>query len=122
MLLDTGAELNALHARLVEFLASAETSISIPALVTLSPVPYEQFLPGLRLQKTQDRVSLRFAPDDWLELSGAESCLSEYVSHFRFDPPDEDGHHHPDNANYMVPGSLRLVIEADSTWGKENAG
>lgn len=122
MLLDTGTELNTLHERLAEFLASAESNISIPAQVSLSPTPYQQFLPGLRLEKTQDLVCLRLADDGWLELSGSDGHLSKYVSHFRFEPPDEDGHHHPDNANYMAPGSLRLIIEADSTWGDENAG
>ena len=122
MLLGPGAELNALHAHLSEFLASSETTISFPAQVTRSPAPYQQFLPGLRLKKTQDLVCLSFTEDCWLELSGSADYLSQYVSHFRFEPPDIDGHHHPDNANYMSPSSLRLIIEADSTWGEENEG
>jgi hypothetical protein len=122
MLLDTGAELNALHSRLAEFLVSAERNISIPALVTSSPAPYEKFLPGLRLKRARDRVSLRLAQDGWLELSGSDSYLSKYVSHFRFERPDEDGHQHPDNADYIAPGSLSLIIQADSAWGEENAG
>ena len=122
MLLDSGTELNALHERLAGFLASAESNMSIPAQVSLSSEPYQQFLPGLRIEKTQDLVCLRLADDGWLETSGSNAHLSKYVSHFRFEPPDEDGHHHPDNAYYMAPGSLRLIIEADSTWGDENAG
>jgi len=122
MLLGPGAELNALHAHLSEFLASPEADLSVPAEVTLSPAPYQQFLPGLRLKKTQNSVCLCLANDGWLELSGSVLNLSKYVSHFRFEPPDQDDHHHPDNANYMAHGSLRLVIEADSTWGEENAG
>lgn len=122
MLLGSGAELNSLHACLSEFLASADATISVPAEVTLSPEPYQHFLPGLRLKKTQDAVCLCFAEDGWLELSGSALNLSKYISHFRFEPPDKDDHHHPDNANYMAPSSLRLIIEVDATWGEENAG
>ncbi len=122
MVLGPGAELNALSVRLSEFLASSESTISLPAQVTHSPAPYQLFLPGLRLKKTQDAVCLRLSEDGWLELSGAAPYLSKYVSHFRFEPPDKDGHHHPDNANHMASGSLRLIIEANSTWGEEDAG
>ena len=122
ILLGPGAELNVLYAHLSEFLASSETTISLPAEVTGSPAPYQQFLPGLRLKKTHDLVCLSFAEDGWLELSGSASYLSQYVSHFRFDPPGNDGHHHPDNANYIASGSLRLIIEADSNWGEANDG
>ena len=121
-LLGPGAELNSLHACFSEFLASTDTTISVPAEVTLSPKPYQQFLPGLRLKKTKGAVCLCFAEDGWLELSGSVLNLSKYVSHFRFEPSEKDAHHHPDNANYMAANSLRLIIEADATWGEENAG
>lgn len=122
MLFGPGADLNALYTCLSEFLASSEKAISVPAEVTLSPAQYQQFLPGLRLKKTQDAVFLCLAEDGWLELCGSVPNLSKYVSHFRFDPSNKDGHHHPDNANHMAASSLRLIIEADATWGEENAG
>ena len=70
MLLDTGAKLNELHHQFSEFLASSVKEISIPAGVTHSPVPYEEFLKGLRVQKTQGPVMLRLlgslASTHWL--------------------------------------------------------
>lgn len=65
---------------------------------------------------------LRMTEDRWLELTGSEDLLAEYVSHFKFENHEEDTHHHPDNANYLARGSLRLIIEADSSWGEEHAG
>ena len=122
MLLGPGTELNALYAHLSEFLASPAVAIALPAQITGSPEPYQQFLPGLRLKKTQDIICLSLAKDHWLELSGSAAYLSKYVSHFRFERPDSDGHHHPDHATHMSPGSLRLIIEADSSWGASNEG
>jgi len=122
MLLDTGAELNVLHERLTKFLASSAESVSFSAEVTLSPAPYQEFLRGLRLQKTQGLVMLRLSQDRWLELTGSEANLAKYVSHFKFNNPDRDDHHHPDNGDFMARGTLCLIVEADSTWGECNAG
>jgi hypothetical protein len=122
MLLDSRAKLNALHEELTTFLASGMKEVSIPAEVTFSPAPYQEFLKGLRLQKTQGPIMLRLTRDRWLELTGAEVHLAKYVRHFCFEKREAEGHHHPDNANYMAPSSLRLIIEADSTWAEGNAG
>ena len=122
MLLDTGAELNALHLRLNDFLTSSEMSISLPAETTLSPAPYQEFLCGLRLKKSQGLVMLTLTQDRWLELAGSEDNLAKYVSHFKFDKPEEDDHHHTDNGEHMARGTLRLIVEADSTWSECNAG
>ena len=122
MLLDTGAELNVLHEQLKKFLASSAESASFPAEVTLSPAPYQEFLQGLRLQKSQGLVMLRLSQDRWLELTGSEANLANYVSHFKFDRPDIDDHHHPDYGNYMARGTMCLIVEADSTWSECHAG
>jgi len=116
MLLDTGEKLNALHKRLITFLNSGVKEESISAEVTYSPAPHDEFLKGLRIQKTKDPVMLRLTEDRWLELTGSETDLAKYFSHFYFDNPSEDDHHHPDNADYMTSGSLNLIIEAASTW------
>ena len=122
MLLDTGAGLNELHQQLNTFLASSVMEDSIPAEVTLSPAPYQEFLKGLRIQKTEGPIMLLLSQDRWLELAGSENNLKNFVSHFYFRKPEEDGHHHPAHANYMAAGSLGLIIEADSTWNEINAG
>lgn len=121
MLLGTGRELNVLHAQLNEFLASRAMETSYPADVTLDPAPYKEFLRGLRLKKAEGLTALRLTDDRWLELTGSEMNLAAYVRHFRFDDPDADDHHHPDSGSHMARGSLRLIVEADSSWS-ENAG
>lgn len=65
---------------------------------------------------------LQLSKDRWLELSGSETNLAKYMSYFKFDKPGEDGHHHPDNTDYMACGTLRLIVRADSTWGECHAG
>lgn len=119
MLLGTGRELNVLHSRLSEFLASRAMETSFPADVTLDPAPYKAFLPGLRVKKAEGPTALRLGDDGWLELAGSEMNLAAYVKHFRFEDPDSDDHHHPDNGSHMARDSLCLIIEADSSWGKD---
>ena len=120
VLLDTNTRLNMLHHQLHEFLSSSAKDISIQAMTTLSPEPYEEFLKGLRIKKTNGKIMLSLSQDRWLELSGATSNLFKYVEHFKFE--NEDDHHHPDHANYMSKGSMSLIIEADSTWPNDNEG
>jgi hypothetical protein len=122
MLLDTAATLNILHQQLLSFLTSSLKKISITAEVSLNPAPYDMFLNGLRVEKTQGSIMLRLSQDHWLELTGSEANLAKYVSHFHFGNIEDNDHHHPDNGNYMSTGSLRLIIEADSTWSEVNAG
>jgi len=121
MLLDKGGRLNALHSQLTSFLESCATETSFPADVTHDPAPFEDFLPGLRVKKAEGKVVLRLADDRWLELAGSKENLAEYIRHFRFDDPDADVHHHPENGSHMSRGSMHLVVEADSSWG-EHAG
>lgn len=122
MLLDTGARLNALHHQLKEFLASSAKDAIFEAEVTHSAEPYHEFLKGLRLQKAQGPIMLRMTADRWLELTGSEDYLAEYVSHFKFEECEEDAHHHPDNADYMARGSMRLIIEVASSRKADHAG
>jgi hypothetical protein len=116
MLLDSAAKLNVLHQQLESFLASALKEISISADTSLRQEPYKELLNGLRVKKTHGQIMLKLSQDRWLELTGSEAYLAEYVSHFHFQEVELDGHHHPDHANYMSSGSLNLIIEADSTW------
>ncbi|MDO5654449.1 MAG: hypothetical protein Q4G39_10165 [Brachymonas sp.] len=116
MLLDSAAQLNALHQQLQSFLSSDATSIDVEAQTSASPAPYDAFLKGLRVRKTQDGVLLRLGEDGWLELSGAPAHLGRYISHFRFAHPQKSAHHHPDHGDYMAAGTLCLVIEADPYW------
>ena len=68
MLLDTAAELNVLYRKICEFMSSELKESSFPAEVNLSPAPYEEFLNGLRIQKTHGAIMLRLSQDRWLEL------------------------------------------------------
>ena len=122
MLLDSGERLNLLHDQMNSFLASSQKEGVFPAEATFSPAPYQEFLNGLRIFKTQGAIMLKLSPDRWLELSGSESNLAQYINHFHFKKLNEDDHHHPDNANYMAKGTMCLIIEADSDWSESNAG
>lgn len=117
MLLDTGAGLNALYEQLNLFLSSALKDAVFPADITLNPAPYQEFLNGIRIFKTQGLVMLKLSSDHWLELSGAENNLVQYIANFYFKHPNIDNHHHPDNADYMAKDSMRIIIESDSSWG-----
>ncbi len=113
MLLDTKAGLRALHDRLVAFLRSSASSAEFGAETDHSPEPYEEFLLGLRLLKTQETTRLTIGTDRWLTLEGSPADLGECVR--RFLVKENDGHTHL----YTAPVSL--IIEADSTRGAEIA-
>jgi len=106
MLLDTRANLHKLGAELFAYLQSTATAAAFAADVDGAADPYDELLPGLRLQKTNAKVSLSLAPDRWLMLSGKPDELA--LCSERFFVQEEDGHVH------LYTGPVSLIIESDS--------
>ena len=120
MLLDTRVGLAGIHQRIEVFLLSESSNLELAAETAGDPRPSQEFLPGLRITKTEGSIHLRQANDKWLELSGSIGNLRIYASHFLFDK--EDGHHHPEYVSkpgYLSHGTMSLIIEADSGWAQE---
>jgi hypothetical protein len=113
MLLDTKAGLHTLHEQLRAFLASSASSVELVAEMDRSPAPYEEFLGGLRLLKTNGDLRLTLGSDRWLTLEGPSAELAECAK--RFLAKDEQGHTHL----YTTP--ISLIIESDSICGEEFA-
>jgi hypothetical protein len=119
MLLDSRENLTQVHDSLQTFLSSDEVELELNAKQDGSPAPYEAFLPGLRVRKGAGPIVLSQLPNGWLVLEGSRENLGRYSSYFYFKPEQKSGHHHPEHCNvpgYLSPGSMNLIIEADSTW------
>jgi hypothetical protein len=122
MLLDSLDGMNSTHRRLVEFLSSSQSELTLVAKRTGSPAPYDAFLSGFRVRKSEGPINLTLTDDGFLNLSGSSKNLSQYVAHFQFGEKEESTHHHPEHAlhngrplrGYMAPGSLSLIVEVDS--------
>jgi len=117
MLLDSRKGLASIHESIHRFLNSNETTLCLVADVTGDPSPHLEFVPGLRLHKTEGLILLRNDADGWLHLEGSAPNLTIYASHFLFEK--EYGHHHPElvcKTGYIDPNTLSLIIEADSEW------
>ena len=105
MLLDSESGLRTLHKSFLEFLASAEKAATFAAETAGDPSPYEEFLGGLRVQRTDADAQLRFTEDRWLELSGRTEDLKGFAEKILV--TEEQGHRHW----YGAPVSL--IFEAD---------
>lgn len=107
MLLATAPDLLGFHAAFGEFIASSASDASFVAATTGSPEPYDEFLQGLRVTKS-DSVLLQVSTDKWLELRGSRQDLTSF--HDKLLIPNSGSHHHW----YGTPFSL--IIEADDSW------
>jgi len=117
ILLDSLKAMESLYRRLESFLDSGEECIRLQAEQWGDPEPYEEFLGGLEILKSEGPVTLIMTPNRWLELKGAIPNLKRYVSYFRFE--EDNTHHDPAKVNldgYIQPGTLGLIIEVCSGW------
>lgn len=104
------------------FLQHGKGSIFFPAGIGNSPEPYERFLRGINLVSASGGVMVSIGADDIVEITGAPENLIVYFSCFRFTPDEEGCHHHPEYQRddaHMAPGSLGVIIEADSEYTGE---
>ena len=112
MLLDSCAALRQLHLRIGAFLDSSDHTLALPATTEGDPGPYERFLAGLRITKSDGAARLSLGRDSWLELFASVSDLRRFNAKVLVD--QETDHHHW----YCSP--LSLIIEADSIWVSEH--
>lgn len=122
MLLDHRDGLLQLHSDITRFLASSAMAGDFPAKTDGSPAPYNEFLGGLHILKSDEPLILRRNVDSWLDVRGNTAALRAYFEHLQFPLDDPEGHHHPDHDERVGPkamNSLRLIMEADSTWPGE---
>ena len=112
MLLDTRVGLRTLHQELAQFIDSGASEHAFHAQTNGNPAPYNEFLKGLRVKKSENDSRLCFGSDGWLELSGKGPDLVNFGNKLLI---QEDGAH---NHWYATPVSL--IIEADDTWTGSN--
>ena len=122
MLLDSLEGMNGTHKRLIEFLASSQAEITLAAESSGSPAPYDAFLSGFRIRKSDGPVYLALTDDGYLNLRGSLDNLSRYFASFKFESDEEMQHHHPEQIfqngrpllGCVAPDSLSLLVEVDS--------
>ena len=125
MVLDSVAGLNEIHVRLTEFLGSDQRLIRLSADVSGSAGPYDELLPALEVEKTEGPIYVSIATDRALKISGGVENLKVYATCFRFRHDEDGGHHHPEHLNrpgHIKPGTLSVIIEADTTYIEELRG
>ena len=107
---------NEIHERLREFLASESRSISLSANISGRAEPYEIFLGGLEIEKTQGPIHVSLSGTQTLKITGGIENLRIYTDFFRFREDEDGSHHHPEyvrRVGYIAPGTLSVIIEAD---------
>lgn len=120
MLLDSLDGMNALHARLEDFLASFRSEIRLEAEQWGTSDPHDELLAGLEIKKAEGPVMLSLGEDKWLSLTGSVDNLRRYISHFRFERDDD--HHHPEHVpidDYMSRISMSMSLDVCTDWIQE---
>lgn len=90
------------------FISSSAEKMSFIADTTGSPEPYDEFLKGLRVEKSKGETQLTITEDKWLELCGSKSGLSDLELQLVIEK-DQDHNHF-----YCSPVSL--IVEVDESW------
>ena len=122
MVLDSIAGFNEIHARLSEFLQSDQRLIRLSADVSGSAEPYDELLPALEIEKTEGPVYVYLSTERALRITGGVENLRIYADFFRFRDDEEGAHHHPEyvkRPGYIKPGTLSVIIEADTAYIEE---
>jgi len=117
MILDTVAGLNELCLLLGSFLATAQRFIRCSADVSGTATPYAQLLAALEVEKGNGPIDVSVTDQGTLRIGGSSENLSVYAKHFSFRDDEEGSHHHPEHvsrSDYIRPGTLSVVIEADT--------
>jgi hypothetical protein len=125
MILDSIAGLNEIHARLKAFLKSEQRIVSLPAEVSGSAAPSDELLPALEVEKTEGPVYVSLSSGRALRITGGTENLGVYAEFFRFCDDEDGSHHHPEHvkgAGYISPGTLSVIIEADTDYIEELRG
>ncbi|MGO9373072.1 MAG: hypothetical protein ACLQBD_13335 [Syntrophobacteraceae bacterium] len=82
-----------------------------------SPMPYNELLRGLEIEKSEGAIFVYVTTEKYLRITGSVESLRIYIDFFQFAEGEESHHHHPeyvDIPGYIRPGTLSLIIEADA--------
>ena len=90
------------------FVLSSNESSSFDAETTGNPEPYDEFLKGLRIIKSNGPTQLSITEDKWLEFIGSEGALSEFELRLGV---EKDGDH-----SHYYSSPVSLIIEVDESW------
>lgn len=124
MILDSVKNLNAIHAKLVHFVASPKEIINIEAVTYGNPEPYSEFLPYIEFAKSHGEVKVLFGENHGLIISGTPANLAKYIEAFQFDKDEDGNHHHPDfslmNKGNASTNGLWPFVEADNDYVAEH--
>jgi hypothetical protein len=119
MLLDSMKGMRANYEHLQAFLLSTDLIATLKADCSGEPKPYNEFLKGLVVEKTNGPIILSVLPNKWLNLSGSVKNMSRYINYFQFRDDEEGEHHHPEHVslrNYISHDSLNLILEVDTDY------
>ena len=125
MVLDSIAGLNEIHKRLTEFLDSDQSLLRLFADVSGSAEPSDELLPVLEVEKTEGSIYVFLSTGRALRITGGIDNLKVYANFFRFRADEDGAHHHPEyveRPGYLRPGTLSVIIEADTEYIEELRG
>ena len=90
------------------FVLSSVESASFDAEISGNPEPYDEFLNGLRIKKSNGPAQLRITEDKWLEFMGNIDALNELEMRLGV---ENDGEH-----SHFYSSPVSLIIEVDESW------
>lgn len=108
MLMSTRLGMAELKKQFKAFVLSSDKSASFDAEIAGSPEPYDEFLNGLRIKKSNEPAQLRITEDKWLEFIGNVGALSEFEMRLGV---EKDGDH-----SHFYSSPVSLIIEVDESW------
>lgn len=117
VILDSILGLNKIHDSLKRFMSSAGRFFRLEADASGSPMPYNELLRGLEIEKSEGAIFVYVTTEKYLRITGSVESLRIYIDFFQFAEGEESHHHHPeyvDIPGYIRPGTLSLIIEADA--------
>ena len=108
MLLDTIKGMREFNKEFNTFVSSTAEKASFAAEINGEPDPYNEFLKGLRVEKTEGNARLLITEDKWLELRGSKTSIRELGSKLNI---EKDGDH-----KHFYCSPVSLIIEVDESW------
>ena len=117
MILDSLDGLNTLYDRLLSFLESDDDLLRIDAEMEGDAGAYDERLPALEVAKAQGPIMVTLSSARVLTIAGGVENLSVYAQGFQFRANEEGNHHHPElikRDDFLMPGTMSIVVEADS--------
>ena len=108
-------DLDTIRGALEEIAHRKRGSTQFSGTVNGSPVPYDEFLKGIRIEFRPRLLQASVTPKRWLLLAGNERALRCAASYFRFSNSAIPGMHHHlerhEGMDWLAPEAEALVIQ-----------